>query len=58
LPIRIYRVQTNGALQFVEAIQTLDDAKVLVRELGKLWPGEYVIENEETGERVFVRYPI
>jgi hypothetical protein len=53
LPILIYRVQTDGALQFVEATQTLDGAKERVRELGKLWPGEYVTENEETGERVF-----
>jgi len=26
-----------------------------VQELAELWPGEYVIDNEETGERVFVR---
>jgi hypothetical protein len=54
LPIRIYRVQTDGALQFVGAIQTFDGARARVRELGKLWPGEYVVENEETGELVFV----
>jgi hypothetical protein len=47
-------VQTDGALQIVEAIQTFGSAKALVRELGKLWPGKYVIENEGTGERVFV----
>lgn len=54
LPSRIYRVQTDGALQFVEAIQTFGGAKERVRELGKLWPGKYVIENEETGQRVFI----
>jgi hypothetical protein len=54
LPIRIYRVQTDGALQFVEANQTFDGARERVRELGKHWPGDYVIENEGTGERVFV----
>src|SRR6266403_2733045 len=53
-PLRIYKVLNDGALQFVEAIQTLDGASERVRELGKLWPGEYVIENGETGERVFV----
>jgi hypothetical protein len=35
-------------------MQTFDHAKGRVRELGKGWPGEYVIDNEETGERVFV----
>jgi hypothetical protein len=53
-PIRIYRVQSDGALQFVEAIPTFDGARERVRELGKHWPGDYVIENEETGARVFV----
>jgi hypothetical protein len=54
LPIRIYRVQTDGALQFVEGIQTFDGARERVRELGKLCSGEYIIDNEGTGERVFV----
>jgi hypothetical protein len=39
---------------FSKGIQTLDGAKERVREIGRLWPGKYVIENEETGERVFV----
>jgi len=47
-------VQSDGDLQFVEALQTFYDTKVRVRKLGEVWPGEYVIENEETGERVFV----
>jgi hypothetical protein len=47
-------VQSDGKPHFVEEIQTLDGAEARVRELGKLWPGKYVIENEETGERVFL----
>jgi len=35
-------------------MQTFDDAKERVRGLGEIWPGEYVIDNEATGERVFV----
>jgi len=38
-------------LHFVAAVQTLDDAKTRVQELGEVWPGEYVIHKEETGER-------
>jgi hypothetical protein len=53
-PFRIYKVQSDGDLHFVEAVQTFDQAKGRVRELGKLWPGKYVIDNEETGERIFV----
>lgn len=51
---RIFTVQGDGGLQFVEAAYTLDGAIERVRELGKRWPGEYVIDNKETGERVFV----
>ena len=51
---RIYRVQDDGVLQFLQATHTLPDAKKRVRDLGRLWPGEYVIENEATGDRVFV----
>jgi hypothetical protein len=47
-------LQSDGDLHFVEAMQTFHDAKGRVRELGEGWPGEYVIDNEETGERVFV----
>jgi hypothetical protein len=54
LPFFIYTVQGDGELHFVVAVQTLDDAKERVRELGETWPAEYVIYNEETGELVFV----
>jgi hypothetical protein len=47
-------VQNDGDLHFIEALPTLDEAKTRVRELGEAWPGEYVIDNEETGERMFV----
>ena len=53
-PFRIYKLQSDGSLHFVEALPTLDQAKTQVRELGELWPGEYGIENAETGERIFV----
>jgi hypothetical protein len=54
LAFRIYKVQSDGDLHFVEVVQSFDDATGRVREVGKLWPGEYVIDNEETGERLFV----
>jgi len=47
-------VQSDGDLHFIEAVQTFDNATALVGELGESWPGEFVIDNEETGERVFV----
>ncbi len=44
----------DGELRFVEAAQTLDDAKARVQSLSKLWPGEYVIYDAATGEQVSV----
>ena len=54
LPFRIYKVQNDGDLHFVEAVQSFKDATAVARELGEMWPGEYVIYNEQTGERVSV----
>ncbi len=47
-------VLDNGELYFVEAAQSLDAAKARVQALAELWPGEYVIYDEATGERVSV----
>ncbi len=44
----------DGALQFVQSAPTLEDAKTRVQELGKHWPGEYLIENQETRARALI----
>jgi hypothetical protein len=54
LPFCIFKLQSDRSLHFVEAVQTLDDAKARVQALGELWPGEYVIHNEATGERISI----
>jgi hypothetical protein len=47
-------VQNDGGLHFVEAWHNLNDAKARVRDIGEVWPGEYVIDNDGTGERFFI----
>ena len=47
-------VLDEGELHFVEAAQSIDAAKARVKALAELWPGEYVIYDAETGERVSV----
>ena len=54
LPFCIFKVQGDGNLHFVEAVQSLDSAKTRVQALAELWPGEYVIINVATGERVSI----
>ena len=44
----------DGELCFVEMAQTLDAAKARVESLAEFSPGEYVIYDEATGERVSV----
>jgi hypothetical protein len=47
-------VLDDGELDFIEAAQSLDAAKERVQALAELWPGEYVIYDEATGERVLI----
>jgi hypothetical protein len=47
-------VLDDGELYFVEAAQSLDAAKARVHALAELLPGEFVIYDEATGERVSV----
>jgi hypothetical protein len=54
LPFCIFKLRRNRSLHFVEAVQALDDARARIQTLGDLWPGEYVIQNEETGERISI----
>ena len=46
-------VLDDGELHFVEA-HTLEAARGRIEALSELWPGEYVIYNEQTGERVSI----
>ena len=47
-------VLDDGELYFVEAAQSLDAARARVQSLAELRPGEYVIYDEATGERISV----
>ncbi len=44
----------DGEVRFVEAVQTLEIARQRIEALAELAPGQYVIYNEETGERFSV----
>lgn len=47
LPFRAFKVQKDGGLHFIKAVETFDDAKECVQALSVLWPGKYVIDNVE-----------
>ena len=54
LPFCVFKLRSDGSLHLVEAVQTLDEAKVRVQALSKSWPGEYIIHNEATEERISI----
>lgn len=54
LLFRIFKLQNDGHPHFVQTVHTLADAKARVQELMEPWPGEYLIHNDETGERLFI----
>lgn len=56
-PFHIYRVQSDGSLHWMEAAEELERAKTAVKILGTSSPGEYVISNEQTGEKLRIKTP-
>jgi len=54
LPFSIFRLRTDRTLHSVEEAQSLADARARVQVLAELWPGEYIISNRATGERVSI----
>lgn len=44
----------GGELLFVEAVQTSEAARQRIEALAAFRPGQYVIYNEETGERLSI----
>ena len=47
-------VLDDGELHFVETAKTLKAASRRIEPLAAVWPGQYVIYNEQTGERVSI----
>ena len=47
-------VLDNGELHFVETVKSLKAARRRIETLAGVWPGQYVIYNEQTGERISI----
>jgi hypothetical protein len=54
LDIDIFKVEKEGPI-WRGCTNTLADANERVQELGKVEPGEYLIANHRTGERLRIR---
>jgi putative intracellular protease/amidase len=51
----ISRVENNGSLRLIERADNLERAKARVKKVAAFSPGEYVITNQETGEKISVK---
>lgn len=53
-PFDILRVLKDGAPLWMEAAQTLEEAKTRVRQLAAIQPGSYVIFSQKTGNKIVI----
>jgi hypothetical protein len=47
-------VLDDGELHFIETAKTLKAARRRIEGLARVWPGQYVIYNEQTGEQISI----
>jgi hypothetical protein len=52
----ILRIIESGQPVFQGSAQTLDDAKDWLQKFSTLHPGEYLVVNRTTGERILFRF--
>jgi len=53
-PFDILRVLKDGAPLWMEAVQTLEEAKARVQQLAATEPGTYVIFSQKTGNKILM----
>lgn len=52
---QISKVESDGSLRLIEQADGLERARARVKKLSAFSPGEYVIHNQQTGERVCLK---
>lgn len=50
----IFQIQKDGSLRWCEAADTLQAARARVTELAQSFPGQYIIFNQQTAERLII----
>jgi hypothetical protein len=54
-PFDIFQTETSGGVRWLEAAATLEDAKARVEELAARSPGEYLLLNQKTGNKLVIK---
>jgi hypothetical protein len=55
LSFYIFKVESGGGLRLMEAVADLERAKARVKVFATCAPGEYIIANQETGEKISIK---
>jgi hypothetical protein len=55
VPFDIFQTEPGGSLRWLEAAETLEDAKTRAQELALRAPGEYVILDLKTGNKIVIK---
>ena len=56
-PFDLFKVEKDGNLRWIEVASDLDRAKARAKSLAASSPGEYLIVNQKTGEKVSIKPP-
>lgn len=54
-PFHICKVESDGSLRLIEQAEDLERARVRVKKLSAFSPGEYIIANQQTGEKISIK---
>ena len=52
---QIYKVEGDGSLRLIEEASELERARARVKKLAAFSPGEYIITDQPTGERISIK---
>jgi hypothetical protein len=54
----VFKVESHGSLRLIEAADDVERARARVKKLASISPGEYIIANQKTGERISIQSPV
>ena len=54
----IFKVERDGSVRLIEEASDVERARARVKKLAAFSPGEYIIDNQQTGERICIKSPV
>ena len=54
----ICKMESDGSLRLIEGAGDVERARARVKKLAAFSPGEYIIANRQTGERISIKSPV